>query len=291
MKPKPKKALLLIGHGSKSPQGIEDYWGLAKMLQRKRPELNIGFGFLELAEPSVQKAIDNLASQGVTEIVAVPLVLLGASHLKIDGPQLLEQARKKYPEIDFRYSNAIGISSSIISLALSKIKSSINNRNWDPKEVSIALIGRGSSDPDSNSDLYKIGRLLQEKENFYLVEPGFISLSTPFVPDLLNKLCLLGTKQILITPYFLFRGILVDRIKDQYQRWNQDFPEVEIEMTSTLGPDDLLVDIILERYLQASQKNAYMNCDCCIYKEDFLNTHPKISLADEESIESFRVIK
>lgn len=263
----------MIGHGSRSPKGVKDYWGLANMLEKKRPDLKIGFGFLELANPNIEEAIDELAKQGIEEIVAVPLVLLGASHLKIDGPQLLKQARKKYPEIDFKYSNSIGISSSVISLALNKIKNSIDKHKWNSKDVAIALIGRGSSDPDANSDLYKIGRLLQEKGNFSLVEPGFVSLTAPFVPDLLDKFSLLGTKQIIISPYFLFQGILVDRIKDQYQKWNKDYPEIEIEITSTLGPDDLLVDIIFERYFQTNQQNVYMNCDCCIYKEEFLNIH------------------
>src|SRR5215472_2934418 len=77
-------AMLLIGHGSRSAAGVDQYWMLADAVRRLRPDLTVGCGFIELARPDLDSAIDELAGRGVRSVVAVPLVLLGAGHLKTD---------------------------------------------------------------------------------------------------------------------------------------------------------------------------------------------------------------
>ena len=57
--------------------------------------LHVRGGFIELAEPDLDTAIDDLVGSGAAEagVVAVPLVLLGAGHMKNDGPGALARAR------------------------------------------------------------------------------------------------------------------------------------------------------------------------------------------------------
>src|SRR5947199_10494082 len=82
-------ALLLVGHGSRSALGVEAYWRFADAVQSEAPDLRLGCGFIELAEPDLDAAIAGLVSAGATSVVAVPLVLLGAGHMKNDGPAAL----------------------------------------------------------------------------------------------------------------------------------------------------------------------------------------------------------
>ena len=77
-------SLLLVGHGSRSKAGVDAYWEFAEVLRREAGDLDVGCGFIELAEPDLDTAVDRLVSGGASSVVAVPLVLLGAGHLKND---------------------------------------------------------------------------------------------------------------------------------------------------------------------------------------------------------------
>ncbi len=71
-------ALLLVGHGSRSLEGVSAYWDFADVVRAEAPDLLLGCGFIELAEPDLDTAIGRLVAAGATSVAAVPLVLLGA---------------------------------------------------------------------------------------------------------------------------------------------------------------------------------------------------------------------
>ncbi len=222
----PGPALLLIGHGSRSAAGVDEYWQFADVLRSEANGLEIGCGFIELAEPDLDAAIDTLVSRGVTSIGAVPLVLLGAGHMKNDGPAALERGRRRHQGVRFEYGRSLGIHPLVLALAEDRIRAAVGAD--DPGELGVVLVGRGSSDPDANADLYKVGRLLQDSRGLGLVEPAFISLSPPSVPEALERCRRLGATTIAVVPYFLFTGILVDRIHDQADAWAADHPDVAV---------------------------------------------------------------
>ncbi len=85
-------ALLVIGHGSRDPKGVAEYWQFVDLVARAT-DVPVGGGFIELAQPDLDTAIDKLVADGAEHIVAVPLVLLGAGHMKLDGPAALDRNR------------------------------------------------------------------------------------------------------------------------------------------------------------------------------------------------------
>src|SRR5438132_1342265 len=98
-----RPALLVVGHGSRDADGVEEFWTLARAIEAAAPSgLDAAFGFIELAEPAVDDAIDRLVAGGSSDIVAVPLVLLGAGHLKNDAPAALARARSRHPGVRLR---------------------------------------------------------------------------------------------------------------------------------------------------------------------------------------------
>ena len=48
----PGPALLLIGHGSRSAAGVDEYWQFADVLRGEANGLEIGCGFIELPSPT-----------------------------------------------------------------------------------------------------------------------------------------------------------------------------------------------------------------------------------------------
>jgi cobalt/nickel transport system ATP-binding protein len=254
---------MLVGHGSRSPAGVAEYWRLADVLRAAAPGLEVGCGFIELARPRLDEGIEALVATGATSVVAVPLVLLGAGHMKDDGPAALQRARERHPGVVFRYARHLGIHPTILALAESRVREAVLP---DPGDVSVILVGRGSSDPDANSDLAKVARLVWDGRGFAAVEAAFVSLAPPSVPEALERCRRLGARRVVVVPYFLFTGVLVDRIGEQARDWARSHPDVEVTVGPYLGPVGPVAAVVLERYDEALAGGAVMNCDLCVYR-------------------------
>ncbi|MGH3853276.1 MAG: CbiX/SirB N-terminal domain-containing protein [Pseudonocardiaceae bacterium] len=258
------RAMLVIGHGSRDADGVAEFWALAETIRLATAELRTGFGFIELASPTVDEAIDELVAHGATEIVSVPLVLLAAGHLKNDGPAALARARARHPGVRLRLARDLGIEPSVLEIAADRIRRAAGDA--DPSKLGVALIGRGSSDPDACADLWKVSRLLADGRGLGTVEPGFVSVAIPTVAETLERLRLLGAATAVVAPFFLFPGVLLNRIRAQAAAWAQEHPEVEVRGAEHLGPDPRLAQLVLERYREALVGDVRMNCDLCAYR-------------------------
>ncbi|HKR50684.1 MAG TPA: CbiX/SirB N-terminal domain-containing protein [Pseudonocardiaceae bacterium] len=256
--------MLVVGHGSRDADGVDEFWALAQTIRIVAGDLMTGFGFIELAAPTVDEAINDLVARGATEIVSVPLVLLSAGHLKNDGPAALARARTRHPGVHFSLARDLGIEPSVLGVAADRIRDAAGDA--DPEKLGVALIGRGSSDPDACADLWKIGRLLTDGRGLGTVEPGFVSVATPSVPETLERLRLLGAGIAVVSPFFLFPGVLRDRIYAEAADWAVGHPEVEVRGAAHLGPDPRLARLVLQRYREARDGDVRMNCDLCAYR-------------------------
>jgi sirohydrochlorin ferrochelatase len=197
---------------------------------------------------------------GARSVVAVPLVLLGASHLKADGPDAMARARLRHPGVHFAYARALGIHPALLALAEIRVRQAVGTE--DASRTHVVLVGRGSSDPDANADLYKVARLLWDGRGFAGVEPAFVSLAHPSVPDALERCRLLGATRVAVVPYFLFTGVLVERIAAQARAWRG----ADVVVGDHLGAVEPVANLVLERYREALEGGALMNCDLCIYR-------------------------
>ena len=99
-----------------------------------------------------------------------------------------------------------------------------------------------------------------------MVEPAFVSLAPPDVPAALDRCARLGATRIAVVPYFLFTGVLVDRIEEQAAAWAAEHPDIEVRVGPEMGPDRRLAQLVLERYREAVEGDVRMNCDCCAYR-------------------------
>ena len=260
-----RPALLVVGHGSRSPAGVDEYWELARVVSEQAPDLDVGCGFIELAPPDLDNAIDGCVAGGATTVVAAPLVLLGAGHLKNDGPAALHRGRHRHPGVRLLYARDLGIHPLVLDVAEDRIRAAASTSRGGGEQA-VVLVGRGSSDPDANSDLYKVARLLSDALEGTPVEPAFVSLAPPDVPTALERCQRLGAARICVVPYFLFTGVLVERIGVQARAWAEDRPELDVVVGSHLGPDPRIARLLLDRYHEALTGDVRMNCDLCVYR-------------------------
>ncbi|MCW2613121.1 MAG: sirohydrochlorin chelatase [Frankiales bacterium] len=259
-----RPALLVIGHGTKSEAGCAEFAALVDRVQLRVPYADVQGGFLELAPPPIQDAVNRLVDAGHTSIDVVPLVLVAAGHSKGDIPAALERERLRHPGLVFRYGRPLGSHPDLLCVAEARLEALVPRELW--AGTAVVLVGRGATDPDANAEVAKTARLLQEGRGIGTVETAFISLATPSVPQGLDRAVALGYRRVVVLPWFLFAGVLPDRITAQTGEWAAQHPDVEVLEAGLIGPGEELAGVVVERWTEIGGGDLRMNCDTCAYR-------------------------
>jgi cobalt/nickel transport system ATP-binding protein len=271
-------ALLVVGHGTRDADGLAEFHALARLVRDAAGALAVETGFIELAEPLIDEAVDRLVARATPHaVVSVPLVLLAAGHLKNDGPASLARARGRHPSIAFKMGRDLGIDPVVLAVAEDRIRAALP-AGHNPETTGIVLAGRGSSDPDACGDLYKVARLLADGRGLGMVEPAFAGVAQPDLPAALERLRRLGASTIVVAPFLLFTGVLVPRLYAAASAWASDHPNIDVRAAAHLGPDRRLAKLVLERYREAIQGDVRMNCDLCTYRVRLPGYEDKVGL-------------
>ena len=154
-----RPALLVIGHGTKSERGCEQFGQLVERTQLRVPYADVAGGFLELAPPPIQDAVRRLVEAGHRSIDVVPLVLVAAGHSKGDIPAALARERLRHPGLEFRYGRPLGPHPDLLAVAEARLAAVVPREQWS--DTAVVLVGRGATDPDANAEVAKTARLLQ----------------------------------------------------------------------------------------------------------------------------------
>lgn len=101
-------ALLILVHGSPRPIANEEMYRVVGLLRERRAYPIIEVGFMECNTPTIPESVDACVEQGAKTIIAVPYFLHTGTHVASDLPDLLEEARQKYPDVEFRYGDYLG---------------------------------------------------------------------------------------------------------------------------------------------------------------------------------------
>ena len=259
-----RPALLVIGHGTSSGDGVAQFGELVDRVQARVPHADVEGGFLELAPPPIQDATARLAGAGHRTIDVVPLVLVAAGHSKGDIPAALKREEQRHPGLTFRYGRPLGPHPLLLAEAESRLLALVPREQWG--ETAVVLVGRGATDPDATAEIAKTARLLQEGRGIGTVETCFVSLAKPAVPEGLERAHRLGYARVVVLPWFLFAGVLPDRIVAQARQWAVEHPQVDVQVAGLLGPTDALAAVVAERWSEIAGGDLRMNCDTCAYR-------------------------
>jgi sirohydrochlorin cobaltochelatase len=269
-------ALLIIGHGTRDATGVAQFRQLiGRVRDRSAGWLPaVDGGFIELAAPPVGEVVTRLAGArladgGPGELVAVPLVLSAAGHGKGDIPAALAREQVRHPGLRYRYGRPLGPHPVLLDVLEARIDAALAEQTpgGAPRAgTHIVLAGRGSTDPDGNAEVAKVARLLWEGRGYADVGLSFISLAEPSVPAALERARRLGAERIVVAPYFLFAGVLPDRVTAQAGAFAERHPGIGVRVAGLIGACDELAGLVLERYAEALRGDIRMNCDTCAYR-------------------------
>ncbi|MET8044947.1 uroporphyrinogen-III C-methyltransferase [Micromonospora sp. NPDC005215] len=256
--------LVIVGHGTRSAAGVDQFAALVERVRRRGNVGDVEGGFIELSRPPLTDAVGALVARGHRALVALPLVLTAAGHGKGDIPAAMAREQQRHPGLTYRYGRPLGPHPLLHEALEQRIDAALAGA--DRAGTWVALIGRGSTDPDANAEVAKVARLLWEGRGYAGVEPGFVSLAQPSVPAVLERLRRLGARRIVVAPYFLFAGVLPDRIVAQSAEFAAAHPDLDVRVAEVIGDCDALADLVRERHAEALGGDIRMNCDTCAYR-------------------------
>ncbi len=265
-----QRPLLAIGHGTKNERGRQTFLDFVETYQQLDTSRPVIPCFLELTEPTIQQGVEACIAQGYTEISALPILLFAARHNKFDVTNELDRARSPYPQLSFSYGRHFGITPKIIELwrdRLVELDTPINNpRNISRADTVLLFVGRGSSDPDANGDVCKLARIMWEGSGYKTVETCFIGISHPRLDEGFRRAYLYQAKRIIVLPYFLFTGTLMEKIFEISAQEQAQYPDIDFACLPEMGIAPQLLQVIREREIEAQLGQVAMNCEMCKFR-------------------------
>lgn len=264
-------AVLLVAHGSRSNAGRIEMSALVRSVASALPASQVRIGYLELCEPSAAVVIDDLIAGGVRDIVVVPLMLHAAGHTKSDVPAVILSARVRHPNTHIIYARPFGADHLLLSLAHRRLEAA------GGLGLPLAVLARGSSDPDANAEAYRASRLLADMSGAPTVAPGFSGITWPTVTEALGHLQRLGAERLTAFAWFIATGVLIDRMRTEYARFSED-TGIKVVDAGYLGTAPELTELVLTRLAEAESGHTTPNCDACAYRRPFPGLEDRVGL-------------
>jgi sirohydrochlorin cobaltochelatase len=255
-------AIVVLGHGSREARSNLEFEQLVAQLRLRWYPRQVLGAYVELARPSLADGLREAAA-AADRVVVVPCFLFAAGHVKNDLALELFRIRQDAPHVQFTPAQVLGVHPAMVEAALDRLTSA--SERLKVKRVTI-VVGRGSSDPDANGDFSKVVRLISEASSLDLVLPAFVGITKPLFPDVLELAARTRPEEIVVLPYFLFAGRLIDRLSEQIATFSASHPWIRTSLAPHLGLHPGVLRTLDERLNQALNGTAVVPCDNCQYR-------------------------
>jgi len=249
-----KLGIMICGHGSRSKTAEQEFGLLARGLKRRFPETPVEYGFLEYSAPNIHMGLDKLRDAGVDHIVAVPGMLFAATHAKNDIPSVLTTYQEKHQHLKVSYGRELALHPEMIAAFEARILQALGRDHVHPGDLyntMLVVVGRGTSDTYANAEAAKLTRIVTENLGFGWSETVYSGVTFPSVGKGLEMALNLGYKDIVVAPYFLFSGKLIDRIYNYVDRVALTAPDVNFFKAHYLADQDHVINTFIERIEEA----------------------------------------
>ena len=217
--------LIAVAHGSRDPRFAENARRLVGLVRSLRPDLDVRLAFLELSEPNLGDVLGQLSG----DAVVVPLLLSDAYHARIDLPTVLSSAP---PGLRVTQAAVLGADHRLLQLTRRRvIELGIDNPG-------VILTAVGSSDSTANA------RTRSLAAQWTLSTTVFATGDSTSLANAADALRARGATEIVVAPWFLSPGLLLDRV-------GAEAAQLNITVAAPLGPDRLVGEVVVERYSAA----------------------------------------
>jgi len=263
-----KEGILLCGHGTRREAGVKSFKKLVSILkERYQDSYEVDYGFLEFNHPTYEAAVERMYLNGIRKIYALPVILFAGSHAKNDIPYELNTLQTYHDDLTISMGKHIGVSSFLLNLSVKRIEETEKNLpKVDRKDTCLVVVGRGTTDPDANSDVAKLTSMLWDGMGFGFATTAYSGTAYPKIDEGLQLVEKLGFKRTIVIPFFFFTGVLLERIYTHVSEMNAN-SDLEYVYTDPFGADELILQAFDERLQEAKNGTANMNCQLCKYRK------------------------
>lgn len=236
------RGIIYVAHGSQKSGKNQKMQFFFETLKAGRKEEQQALAFLEKHPDTLALTARKQVANGVKELVIVPLLLFSALHQIEDIPKQLQTIKQDFPEVSVLICATFGQEQEVVQVLTKNIKSTLSANQLGQPEV--LLVAHGSSHyPHPIHVVKHIGHQLCDSLDL-AVTTGFLYGEVSYLEqaiDLLKK-----EKPILIVPFFLFDGHLLDKIKTQIVELTSQVAEASgIYYAPTLNLDISMTTAIL----------------------------------------------
>ncbi len=120
--PLPRRALLLVDHGSRRPEANEILPALAERLMRVSGVPIVRYAHLSLTPPGIGEAFDACVAAGASEIVVHPYFLAPGRHSRTDIPAAIREAATRHPGVSYVLTEPLGLHDKLLEVILDRVE-------------------------------------------------------------------------------------------------------------------------------------------------------------------------
>ena len=248
--------ILLVGHGTRDPQGLAEFHATVQQVAERLPSLAVEPAFLELASPTISDGYERLVERSKQKIVVTPLLLFAAGHAKQDIPAAINTVAQKHPGVAWSQAESLGCHVSLVELSALRFQEALAASNLKRKHVQLIVVGRGSHDPEATMEMTRYAKLLGERVGIGRavigdVQTSFLAMAKPPLSDVLAEAAQSESDTIVVQPHLLFHGELLEEVQQRVQDWRARVASKQWLVTGHLGPTAQVVAAVLDRCRQA----------------------------------------
>ncbi len=263
-------AIVFIGHGSRRRESNLRFEKLVAKCRSFYSKYLVLHGYIELAQPQMEEALSQAARQEkVEKVIVVPVLLFRAGHAKTDIPLSIHQMTSRYPQVSFLLADVIGVHPNLAKLAYLRLMKTELSQKANPSQTALLYVGRGSNDPDANSEFFKQARLFSEGRDFAHLIPCFIGISSPSLDEGFKVAARLNISNILVVPHLLFSGILTEKIERKIQEFQKTHSWIRVQAGAPLGDHEFFLEVLHQRIQEVESGKGGMPCDTCRFRIPF----------------------
>ncbi|GHH66551.1 cobalamin biosynthesis protein CbiX [Streptosporangium violaceochromogenes] len=268
-----KPPLLLIGQGSHDDSASVEFGRFIHRLRCRLDQIaaDVCGGYVARARPRLSDSVASLVARGHHRMVALPLSLTADVRIGADIPAAMAREQERHPILTCDYGRPLGADPRVLALlaerladaaaevaSLRLVSVAAGPLDDEPErieigETAVVLVGDGSTSPAANADVHRVSRLFWETHahEYMTVETAFVSLTPPGVPGGIERCRRLGAKRVIVVPYLLFAGGVLDRVWAQAMAYAAGHPDLDVRCADVIGDCEGLADVVVERYEEA----------------------------------------
>jgi len=237
--------VLLVGHGTRDPAGVAEFLELAELLRIRLAPLPVRAGFLELAKPSIEAAVAELAAAGVHSTYTAPVLLFAAGHAKRDIPDAVAEAAHRHGLTVLGQSQHFGYRPELLALSRRRFAEAAAGRQFAPAETVHVMVGRGSTDETALAEMREFSARRAAAGTALQTLTAFAAMAEPRIEPMLEQAASTGARHVVVQPHLLFAGELLDRVAALTADAARRHPTITWSLTRHLGAEAELVECLV----------------------------------------------